>query len=119
MQSTVRIMGPRIYTLNFMGDTMLGRLIDQLFPDHVHEPEEARIMNSFRSTNPDLADYSFTTPWSNTLSLLHSADLNLLNLETSATTHAVKWPNKVFNYRSMYNKGHYGLNRSETHVKSA
>lgn len=82
-----------------MGDTMLGRLIDQMFPQHVHEPEEARIVKSFRSSNPDLANYTPLTPWGNTIPLLHSADLNLLNLETSATTHPMKWPNKVFNYR--------------------
>ena len=92
-------MAPRAYTLNFMGDTMLGRLIDQLFPTHVHEPEEARIAKSFQKSNPQLTPYGPSTPWSNTIPLLHSADLNILNLETSATTHPTKWPDKVFNYR--------------------
>ncbi|EMD00688.1 hypothetical protein BAUCODRAFT_180239 [Baudoinia panamericana UAMH 10762] len=75
-------MADQAFTLNFLGDVMLGRLIDQLFVHHVHEPEEARI-----------------SPWGNTLPLLHEADLNLINLETAVTTHPTKWPNKVFNYR--------------------
>ncbi|KAK5173883.1 uncharacterized protein LTR77_002564 [Saxophila tyrrhenica] len=92
-------MAPRTFTLNFMGDTMLGRLIDQMFPQHVDEPSEARIARSFLNSHPDLNEFNEKTPWGNTLSLLHSADLNILNLETSATTHPTKWPNKVFNYR--------------------
>jgi len=88
--------------MNFMGDTMLGRLIDQLLPTHVDEPEEARIVSSIRASagpTSHLADYNNSTIWGNTLPVLQSADLNILNLETSVTTHAVKWPNKVFNYR--------------------
>ena len=92
-------MAPRTFTLNFMGDTMLGRLVDQMFPQHVNEPSEARIAKSFRTSNARLTDYGPNSPWGNTLSLLYSADLNILNLETSATTHPTKWPNKVFNYR--------------------
>jgi poly-gamma-glutamate capsule biosynthesis protein CapA/YwtB (metallophosphatase superfamily) len=78
---------------------MLGRLIDQMFPQHVSEPDEARIANSFRKSHSALADYGPKSPWGNTLPLLLNADLNILNLETSATTHPTKWPNKVFNYR--------------------
>lgn len=78
---------------------MLGRLIDQLFLQHVDEPSEARIAESFRRSNAGLTHYEPRTPWGNTLPLLHSADLNILNLETSATTHPMKWPDKVFNYR--------------------
>ncbi|KAF2767073.1 putative polyglutamate biosynthesis protein [Teratosphaeria nubilosa] len=89
----------RTYTLNFMGDVMLGRLIDQMFPQHVHEPEEQRIAQSLLKSHPKLSVYSIESPWGNALPLLHSADLNLINLETSATTHAVKWPDKIFNYR--------------------
>lgn len=92
-------MAPRSFTLNFMGDTMLGRLIDQMFETHVHEPEEARIAKSFQSSNASLMTYGPKSPWSDTLNLLHSADLRLLNLETSVTTHPAKWPDKVFNYR--------------------
>lgn len=99
MLTLKRIMASRTYTLNFMGDTMLGRLIDQLFPQHVEEPEEARITKSFLSSHPKLQKYNERSPWGDTLPLLHSADLNILNLETSATTHSVKWPDKVFNYR--------------------
>lgn len=81
---------------------MLGRLIDQLFPAHVSCPSEAAIISSIRSrasTSPHLESFSLNTPWGNSLPLLSSADLNIINLETSATTHDVKWPNKVFNYR--------------------
>ena len=78
---------------------MLGRLIDQMFPQHVSEPDEARIVNSFRKSNPALTEYGPTSPWGNTLQILQAANLNILNLETSATTHPKKWPNKVFNYR--------------------
>jgi poly-gamma-glutamate capsule biosynthesis protein CapA/YwtB (metallophosphatase superfamily) len=87
------------FTLNFMGDVMLGRLIDQLFPEHVPEVQEARIAHSFVHSHPQLKNYGPTTPWGNTLPLLQSADLNLINLETSVTTYPRKWPNKVFNYR--------------------
>lgn len=92
-------MTTRTYTLNCMGDTMLGRLIDQMFPEHVDEPSEARIAKSFVDSHPALLNYNEESPWDDTLPLLHSADLNVLNLETSATTHATKWPDKVFNYR--------------------
>jgi poly-gamma-glutamate capsule biosynthesis protein CapA/YwtB (metallophosphatase superfamily) len=92
-------MAPRTYTLNFMGDTMLGRLIDQMFPQHVDEPSEARIARSFLSSHPKLKDYNENSPWGDTLPLLRKADLNILNLETSATTSSRKWPDKVFNYR--------------------
>lgn len=78
---------------------MLGRLIDQLFPQHVHEPAEADIVTSFRSSHPGLSQYKPETPWGDTISLLRAGDLNLINLETSVTTSTNKWPNKVFNYR--------------------
>ena len=78
---------------------MLGRLIDQLFPKHVNCPEEARIVDSFRGQHAHLANYGPETPWGSTLSLIRSGDLNIINLETSVTTHETKWPNKVFNYR--------------------
>lgn len=78
---------------------MLGRLIDQFFPQHVDEPSDARNAKSFQTSNASLMNYGPNSPWGNTLPLLHSADLNILNLETSATTHPTKWPNKVFNYR--------------------
>ncbi|KAI9723116.1 MAG: hypothetical protein M1828_004364 [Chrysothrix sp. TS-e1954] len=87
------------FTINFLGDVMLGRLIDQCFPTHVHEPDEAASAASFKSRFPSLEQCGPSTPWGSTMPLLHEADLNLINLETSATTSTVKWPNKVFNYR--------------------
>ena len=92
-------MATRPCSINFMGDVMLGRLIDQLYPQHVDEPSEAEIARSITRKYPRLSRYGPDTPWSDTISILHRADLNIINLETSVTTHAVKWPNKVFNYR--------------------
>jgi len=88
----------KTFTLNLMGDVMLGRLIDQMFPHHVHEPEEARIARSIMDAQ-DERPYGPETPWGNTMPFLQQADLNLINLETSVTTHPARWPNKVFNYR--------------------
>ena len=90
---------PRRCTINFLGDVMLGRLIDQLFPVHVHEPSEARIASSFAASHTHLERYGPSSPWGNTLALFEEADLNIINLETSVTALSRKWPNKVFNYR--------------------
>ena len=90
---------PRSFRLNFAGDVMLGRLVDQLFHEHVHEPSEAAALSSFLHSHPQLRNYSFEHPWGNTLPLWKSGDLNLINLETAATTHPEPWPAKVFNYR--------------------
>lgn len=92
-------MNGKLFKINLVGDVMLGRLIDQLFPTHVHEPREAKISESFKHGNAHLSDYNRETPWGNTLRLLKEADLNIINLETSVTTHDGKWPDKVFNYR--------------------
>ncbi len=90
---------PRIFKLNFVGDVMLGRLIDQLFPTHVDEPEDAAHAANFVRSRPQLKTYNHSTPWGTTHSLFLSGDLNLINLETSVTTTSNKWPDKVFNYR--------------------
>lgn len=87
------------YILNFVGDVMLGRLIDQAFPTHVYEPDEARIVESFKRSRPHLMSYDARSPWGSALPLFEEADLNLINLETSVTDSARKWPDKVFNYR--------------------
>lgn len=87
------------FQLNFIGDVMLGRLIDQLFPTHSDEPSQARIIDHLRTSRPSLRHYSPESPWGNTLNILRLASLNIANLETSVTTHDVKWPDKVFNYR--------------------
>lgn len=89
----------RTFQLNFVGDVMLGRLVDQLFPQHVDNPGEARIVSSFLGTYPQLRQYNHRTPWGSTLPLFHSADLNLINLETAVTTQSTLWPHKAFNYR--------------------
>ncbi|KAI9669676.1 MAG: hypothetical protein M1831_007372 [Alyxoria varia] len=87
------------FKINFLGDVMLGRLIDQLLPTSVHEPSEAQTVRNFAKSNPAMNYYSATSPWGTALPLLLEADLNIINLETSATTSASKWPDKVFNYR--------------------
>lgn len=89
----------RTFQLNFVGDVMLGRLVDQLFPQHVDNPREARIVASFVASYPQLRQYSHRTPWGSTLPLFHAADLNLINLETAVTTQSTLWPHKAFNYR--------------------
>ena len=78
---------------------MLGRLVDQLLPVHVYEPEEARHVASFLARNPKLRGYSHKSPWGSVLPLLEDTDLNIINLETSVTSGGRKWPDKVFNYR--------------------
>ena len=78
---------------------MLGRLIDQMLPTHVHCPDEARTAQHFVRSHPHLRSYASTSPWGSTLPLLQSTDLLLGNLETAVTTHETKWPDKVFNYR--------------------
>ncbi|KAL1967972.1 hypothetical protein VTN77DRAFT_2389 [Rasamsonia byssochlamydoides] len=102
-------MKKRTFHLNFLGDVMLGRLIDQLFPQHVHNPEEASIIAAFRKRYARIREGEYTpaSPWGTTLPLFlqdqqtagDDGGLNLLNLETSVTTHAEAWPNKAFNYR--------------------
>lgn len=37
--------------------------------------------------------------WGDVLPLLQSADLRLINLETSITVHPLKWPGQAFNFR--------------------
>lgn len=78
---------------------MLGRLIDQLLPTSVEEPEEAAVVQAMQRRNAKLQQYGQDQPWGNTLSQFQRADLNLVNLETSVTTHSAKWPNKMFSYR--------------------
>lgn len=92
-------MASRTFSINFVGDVMLGRLIDQLFPTHVHEPMEAKHVSSFVARNPQLHDYGPQSPWGTVLPLFQDSHLNVINLETSVTKTDKKWPDKVFNYR--------------------
>lgn len=92
-------MNRKLYKLNLVGDVMLGRLIDQMFPTHVQDPEDASIARVFKLRNPHLSNYGADSPWGNGLKLFKEADLNIINLETSVTTHTTRWANKVFNYR--------------------
>ncbi|CAF1302238.1 unnamed protein product [Rotaria sordida] len=92
--------------INLAGDVMIGRLIDQLLPTSVHNPEEAAIVRQFRLSRslryPYLQEglYNYATVWGNTIPLWKMGNLNIINLETSATTHDKRWPGKAFNYRT-------------------
>ncbi|BCR88558.1 CapA family protein [Aspergillus chevalieri] len=90
---------PMTYTLNFTGDVMLARLIDQLFPTHLHSPHYANVIKTFIERYPYLSKYNHKSPWGSALELFRRGDLNLVNLETAATEGVEKWPKKVFNYR--------------------
>jgi poly-gamma-glutamate capsule biosynthesis protein CapA/YwtB (metallophosphatase superfamily) len=90
---------PRAFTLTFVGDVMLGRLVDQLWPQHVDNAREQHIITTFIERHPYLASYTHRAPWGSALRLFHASDLNLINLETAATTANTPWPNKTFNYR--------------------
>lgn len=86
--------------LLFVGDVMLGRLVDASFPTHNYSSKEdeshARQMKQSRSSNKS---NPYTAIWGNTLDIFHEADVRFINLETSVTTHSTPWPNKAFNYR--------------------
>ncbi|CAF0739001.1 unnamed protein product [Adineta steineri] len=92
--------------INLAGDVMIGRLIDQLLPTSVHNPEEAALVHQFRLSRslhcPYLqkGKYNYETIWGNTLPLWKEGNFNIINLETSVTTHDKLWPEKVFNYRT-------------------
>ncbi|CAF1359148.1 unnamed protein product [Rotaria sp. Silwood1] len=92
--------------INLAGDVMIGRLIDQLLPTSVYNPEEASIVRPFRLSRrsyfPYLQEdkYNYATVWGNTIPLWKMGNLNIINLETTVTTHDKLWPGKVFNYRT-------------------
>lgn len=89
----------KTFKITLLGDIMLGRLIDQLLPKHVQERDDARHAASFRKSHSHLEDYDYSSPWGDWIPFFQHSDLVLGNLETSATTHSRKWPDKVFNYR--------------------
>lgn len=66
-----------ITTIGFMGDVMIGRLVDEVIPTK-----------------------GYAYPWGNTLTLLQKMDLRIINLETTLTTHQEKIP-KVFNFKAL------------------
>ncbi|KAL6057717.1 Polyglutamate biosynthesis protein [Balamuthia mandrillaris] len=88
-----------------VGDVMLGRLVDGLFPTHNDDPEHAghakRYLKAVSGGPERLAQYKkqqYKFVWGDTLPLFQEADVRVINLETSVTTHDVKNP-KTFNYR--------------------
>ncbi|KAJ5587228.1 uncharacterized protein N7459_002993 [Penicillium hispanicum] len=93
---------PTSFTLSFLGDVMLGRLVDQLFPQHVNNADDQENATHFAKTYPKLLsrdNFHHSSPWGTTLPLLRTSDLTLINLETSVTTNSEPWPHKAFNYR--------------------
>lgn len=85
------------------GDTMLGRLVDQLFSIHSNDPENTRYIESWKRKHPEAVQKFTSNPytyvWGDLLPVFRSwADVRLINLETSITTNEEKDP-KEFNYR--------------------
>lgn len=86
-----------------VGDVMLGRLVDQFFPEyHCDDSENQRHAQYFKKMYPKVdqlyREMNYTFPWGNTLPIFANATIRLINLETSATTHPAKFPDKAFNY---------------------
>lgn len=86
-----------------LGDVMLGRLVDQIFPKRVHNPEEYRHAHMLMARNPakidELRQKGHKYVWGDLLPIFEKADLRIINLETSVTDSSKKWPQKAFNYR--------------------
>ncbi|GBG61181.1 hypothetical protein CBR_g19257 [Chara braunii] len=87
-----------------VGDVMLGRLVDQLFPTHNYDPaDEGLGVILVRRDKESLKQLKEMGPylyvWGDTLALFHSVDLRLVNLETSVTTSSEEWPEQAFNFR--------------------
>lgn len=87
---------------------MIGRIIDGLLPTSIARqspktcPENAaHLVDTYiLRRNPELKAYNYISPWGNAVDLVRSSNLVLANLETALTTSEMKWPGKVFNYRS-------------------
>jgi len=86
------------------GDVMLGRLVDQIFPVHNHEPEEhLHAMHLIKHKNAEILNkitrlgHKFV--WGDHLAAIQQCDVRIINLETSVTSNPERWPNKAFNYR--------------------
>lgn len=94
---------PRGFTLMLGGDVMLGRLVDQIMPQHVNEPGEqhhaVNILRHYGRSDQVSKGNPYRYVWGDVLPELLKADLRLINLETSITTSSKKWPRKAFNYR--------------------
>jgi len=90
--------------LLFVGDVMLGRLVNEAFKYPFkaagsNDYEHARMILKRRGVSlpPEGLDWDY--PWGNTLNIFKSSDLRIINLETCITTGSEKFPGKVFNYR--------------------
>ncbi len=69
------MIGEKLINWKYWKLFLKGRLIDQLLPNSVNNPEEASIVRQFRSSRssrcPYLEEgkYNYSTVWGNTLSL--------------------------------------------------
>ena len=97
-------------TLFLAGDAMIGRGLDQVFPQSVppslHEPyvKDARryVELAERESGPIPAPVSLEYPWGDALDVLDRADTDarVVNLETAVTTSEDAWPGKGIHYRT-------------------
>lgn len=88
-------------SLAFTGDVMLGRLVDKLFPEHNVDEDDEHIAiwkSIHRTKHLEYKNLGHKFVWGDTIDLLKKVNGVFMNLETSITTHAVKYP-KTFNYR--------------------
>ncbi|KAJ5492435.1 Capsule synthesis protein CapA [Penicillium expansum] len=87
------------FTLTFTGDVMLGRLLDQLMPEHVTNQHDERIATTFIKAHPTLlskGNYTPSSPWGTTLP---PPSLFYPGMHQPRNRPPIPWPNKVFNYR--------------------
>ena len=103
------VKNPSSLTLFLCGDVMTGRGIDQILPYSV----DSRIYESYvknakdyvrlaeRVNGPVPRQVSYSYIWGDALEVWKTVapDLKIINLETSITTHAEPWPEKVVQYR--------------------
>ena len=98
-----------LITLFLCGDVMLGRGIDQVFPDSVdpalHEPyvdsavTYVKLAEQVSGPINSPVDHSYV--WGDAIDVLKraNADLRIINLETSVTTSDEFWKGKAIHYR--------------------
>lgn len=85
--------------MSLAGNSMLGRLVDQLQPVHLSiDDESAKYVKYLKESNPVLSRVDETYSFGDLLSEFQNSDVNILNLETAITTESVRFP-KAFNYR--------------------
>lgn len=98
----IRMAAPYL-KIAIVGDVMLGRLIDQIFPTHNIDMKEydyaELILSRYPKKQKELQQKKYQYVWGNILPAFLQSDVRMINLETAVTTHEKKWPHKAFNYR--------------------